>query len=47
MIQEFPKFKSIELSDREDVEKIAHKYLPYLDFNFVSMWSYNIKINHL
>ena len=43
MLPEFPKFKSIELSDKEDVEKITHKYPPYSDFNFVSMWSWDIK----
>jgi len=43
MLPEFPKMKSIELSDREDVEKITKKYPPYSDFNFVSMWSWDIK----
>ncbi|MFH1608981.1 MAG: phosphatidylglycerol lysyltransferase domain-containing protein [Patescibacteria group bacterium] len=43
MLPEFPKFKSIELSDKEDVEKITHKYPPCSDFNFVSMWSWDIK----
>lgn len=43
MIPEFPKMKPIELSDREEVEKITKKYPPYSDFNFVSMWSWDIK----
>jgi hypothetical protein len=43
MLPEFPKFKPIELSDKQDVEKITHKYPPYSDFNFVSMWSWDIK----
>ncbi len=43
MIPEFPKFKAVELSDRDDVEKITHKHPPYSDFNFVSMWSWDIK----
>jgi len=42
MIPEFPKFKPIELSDKEDIEKMTQKYPPYSDFNFVSMWSWNI-----
>jgi hypothetical protein len=42
MIPEFPQFKSLELSDREDIEKITQKYPPYSDFNFVSMWAWNI-----
>jgi len=43
MIPEFPQFKSLELSDQKDVEKITQKYPPYSDFNFVSMWSWDIK----
>src|SRR3989338_1647905 len=43
MIPEFPKFKPIELSDKTEVEKITSKYPPYSDFNFVSMWSWDIK----
>ncbi len=43
MIPEFPNFKKIELSDKEDVEKFTRQYPPYSDFNFVSMWSWDIK----
>jgi uncharacterized protein len=43
MIPEFPKFKHIELSDKNDVEKITSEYPPYSDFNFVSMWSWDVK----
>ncbi|MCE9585336.1 phosphatidylglycerol lysyltransferase domain-containing protein [Candidatus Nomurabacteria bacterium] len=43
MLPQFPQFKNLELSDKEDVEKITHKYPPYSDFNFVSMWSWDIK----
>lgn len=43
MIPEFPKFKKLELTDKEEVEKITQKYPPYSDFNFVSMWSWDIK----
>ncbi|MDD5050238.1 MAG: phosphatidylglycerol lysyltransferase domain-containing protein [Candidatus Pacebacteria bacterium] len=43
MIPEFPKFKKLELSDKADVEAFTHKYPPYSDFNFTSMWSWNIK----
>ena len=42
MIPEFPQFKPLELSDKEEVEKITQKYPPYSDFNFVSMWIWNI-----
>ena len=43
MIPEFPQFKKLELSDKQDVEKFTSKYPPYSDFNFVSMWAWNIK----
>jgi hypothetical protein len=43
MIPEFPKFKRLELSDKEEVEKITSKFPPYSDFNFVSMWSWDTK----
>ena len=43
MIPEFPQFKKLELSDKKDVEKFTFKYPPYSDFNFVSMWSWDIK----
>lgn len=43
MIPEFPQFKKLELSDKKDVEKFTLKFPPYSDFNFVSLWSWNIK----
>ena len=43
MIPEFPNFKKLELSDKQEVEKFTSKYPPYSDFNFVSMWSWDIK----
>lgn len=43
MIPEFPKFKKLELSDKNDVEEFASKFPPYSDFNFVSMWSWDIR----
>ena len=43
MIPEFPQFKNLELTDKKEVEKITGKYPPYSDFNFVSMWSWDIK----
>lgn len=42
MIPEFPKFKKLELLDREEIEKITNKFPPYSDFNFTSMWSWDI-----
>ncbi len=43
MIPEFPEFKKLELSDREEIESFTKKFPPYSDFNFVSMWSWDIK----
>src|SRR5688572_28215219 len=43
MIPEFPHFKKLELKDKEDVEKFTSKFSPYSDFNFVSMWSWDIR----
>lgn len=43
MIPHFPKFKKLELTDKEEIEKINVKHLPYSDFNFVSLWSWDIK----
>ncbi|MDQ3076304.1 MAG: phosphatidylglycerol lysyltransferase domain-containing protein [bacterium] len=43
MIPEFPQFKGLELSDKSDVEAHTKKFPPYSDFNFVSMWSWDIK----
>lgn len=43
MIPEFPQFKVLELSDKGDIEVFTKKFPPYSDFNFVSMWSWDIK----
>lgn len=42
MLPKFPEFKKLELSDRGDVEKIFSKYDPYSDFDFPSMWSWDV-----
>lgn len=42
MIPQFPKFKKVELSDREDIEAYTKGYQPYSDFNFVSLWAWDI-----
>lgn len=39
---QFPHFKKLELSDRETIESFVSKYPPYSDFNFTSLWSYNV-----
>lgn len=43
MLPIFPEFKKLELSDRADVERVTSQYPPYSDFNFVSMWSWDIQ----
>lgn len=41
MIPQFPIFKKISTEDRKDVESFTHKYEPYSDFNFTSLWSWD------
>lgn len=43
MIPSFPDFKPLELSDKIEIETHTSKFLPYSDFNFVSLWSWNIQ----
>lgn len=38
MLPTFPDFKKVELSDRAAVESYTHRYAPYSDFNFTSLW---------
>lgn len=41
MIPAFPDFKKVEVSDRGVVEAHTHKYDPYSDFNFTSLWAWD------
>ena len=43
MIPEFPEFKKLELADKDEIESFTKQFPPYSDFNFVSMWSWDIK----
>ena len=43
VIPEFPHFKKLELSDKEAVESFTQHYPPYSDFNFTSMWAWDVK----
>lgn len=47
MIPKFPEFKKLELSDQDDIELITSKYEPYSDFNFPSMWTWDVYDNTL
>lgn len=42
MIPQFPEFKKLELSDRKEINKFTLEFPPYSDFNFISMWSWDI-----
>lgn len=41
MLPKFPTFKNISVEDRGLVEAFTHKYEPYSDFNFTSLWSWD------
>lgn len=41
MIPTFPEFKIVEVGDREAVESHTHRYPPYSDFNFTSLWAWD------
>lgn len=41
MISAFPRFKKLELSDREEVERFTLGFPSYSDFSFVSMFIWN------
>ena len=43
MIPQFPRFKSIELTDRPEVEAITRLHPPYSDFNFTNLWCYDTR----
>ena len=43
MIARFPDFQLLSLAAKDDVENIIARFPPYSDFNFVSMYSYNVK----
>jgi uncharacterized protein len=42
MIPQFPKFKPIELSDRKEIELITSQFAPYSDFNFTSLYCWDV-----
>jgi hypothetical protein len=42
MIPFFPDFKNLELSDREEIEKITSLFPPHSDFHFISIFCWDI-----
>jgi len=45
VIPQFPTKKHLELSDKEEIEHITKQFLPYSDFTFISLWSYDTQEN--
>jgi len=43
MIPEFPEFKQLAFSDKEEIETFIHGLPVYSDFDFASLWSWNVK----
>ena len=43
MIPAFPEFKKLEFEDRNQIEQFTKDFPPYSDFDFVSMYSWNIE----
>src|SRR5579872_3865640 len=41
MIPSFPRFKSLEIEDKEEIEHLTKKYPPYSDFIFTSLWAWD------
>ena len=41
MIPTFPIFKIIDFNDKDDVESYTHRFKPYSDFNFISLWAWD------
>lgn len=42
VLPQFPEFKPLALSDRDCVRRHTASYPPFSDFNFTSLWSWNV-----
>src|SRR4051794_4888686 len=42
MLPRFPSFKQLELHDADEVQRYASVYGPFAEFNFASLWSWNL-----
>jgi len=40
-IPRYPIFQKLKLNHKSGIEKITHKFFPYSDYNFTSLWTYN------
>lgn len=43
MIPKFPEFKNLELTDQHMIRAYTSKFDPYSDFDFASLWSWDIR----
>lgn len=43
MILPFTTFKKIELNDRHSIAEFTRQFPPYNDFEFLSLWVYNVE----
>jgi len=43
MLPSFPTFKKLELSDKEEIDTHTGQFPPYSDFEFASLWSWDVK----
>ncbi len=42
MIPDFPAFKPLQISDKHEIEKITKTFEPYSDYNFVSLFCWDV-----
>jgi hypothetical protein len=45
MIPRFPEFKSLEVSDGSDIQEFTKRFPAYSDFDFVTLWSWDVDEN--
>lgn len=43
MLVSFPEFKKLEITDRAVIEGFTKQYVPYSDYNFTSLWSWDVR----
>ena len=42
MIPNFPEYKKLSLDDKDEIENFVRKFPPYSDYNFTSLYCYNV-----
>lgn len=43
MIPIFPTFRILEIEDKKDIENFTKNFPPYSDYNFTSLWTWNVQ----